>query len=142
MVQNKNTGTDSNAMSRALRFVVLEVSIRLRLIPICTRWLKIAESRSVRRVAVQNVSECAVETHDQCPKDMSNKNESPLGKFFWHQSATCKSRLLAKCPISEKSNWLTARFRISGHNEKQLAGETTKRIGEIKVTLCNDNDRN
>ena len=37
-------------------------------------------------------------------KDMSNKNESQLGKFFWHQSAKCKSRLLAKCPISEKSN--------------------------------------
>ena len=39
MVQHKNTGTNSKAMSRALRFVVLEVGIRLRLILICTRWL-------------------------------------------------------------------------------------------------------
>ena len=40
MVQNRNkgSGTNSKAMSRALRFVVLEVSIRLRLILICTRW--------------------------------------------------------------------------------------------------------
>ena len=55
LVRNRNTGTNSNAMGRALRFVVLEVSVRLQLIPIFTRWLK-AKSRSGRSVAVQNVS--------------------------------------------------------------------------------------
>ena len=70
------------------------------------------------------------------------KIKSQLRKFFWHQSAKCKSRLLAKCPIGESSNWLTARFRFSGHNEKQLTGKTTKQIGEIRVTLRNDNDGN
>ena len=68
---------------------------------------------------------------------MSSKNGSPLGKFFWHHSAQCKDRLLAKCPNRwfELINGLTARFRISGHDEKQLTGETTKRFGDIKVTL-------
>ena len=33
------------------------------------------------------------------------------------------------------SSRITARFRISGHNEKQLTAEITKRFGDIKVTL-------
>ena len=34
------------------------------------------------------------------------------------------------------SNRITARFRISGHDEKQLTAKTTKRFGDIKITLC------
>ena len=33
------------------------------------------------------------------------------------------------------SSRITARFRISGHNEKQLTAKTAKRFGDIKITL-------
>ena len=65
--------------------------------------------------------------------------KSQLRKFFWHHSADCKNQILAKCLIGESSN-LTARFRSSGHYEKQIGQKNSKNGSEkpkshIRMTM-------
>ena len=104
MVQNKNTGTNSNAMSRALRFVVLEVSIRLRLIPIFTRWLKIAKSRSGRSVAVQNVSNALSQQMTYVLRTFRVKTKVGLAKSFGTKVRHAKVVFWQNAQIGESSN--------------------------------------
>ena len=67
-------------MSRALRFVVLEVSI-INFGSYLS--IHVGYHGACAAVAVhKNVSKCAVETNDTCPRDMSSENEKSASQFL------------------------------------------------------------
>ena len=134
LVRNKNTGTDSNAMSRALRFVVREVSARLRLIPIFTRWLKSKITEWAQHSCTKRV-DCAVESMTYVLRTCRVKTKVGLANSFGTTVQKLEIVFWQNAQIGG-SNRITARFRISGHNEKQLTAKATKRFGDIKITLC------
>ena len=91
-------------MSRALLFVVLEVSIRLRLIPIFTRWLKVAKSRSGRSVAVQNVSNALSKQLTYVLRTCRVKTKVRLANSFSTKVRNAKVVFWQNAQLGESSN--------------------------------------